>query len=59
MFLIYISVIHGQKLWGIPKELAKFEWQQHDNEVVCTIEVEQHKMQIRLKKITFTAFFLY
>jgi Acetoacetate decarboxylase (ADC). len=44
-----ISVIHGQKLWGIPKELAKFEWQQHDNEVVCTIEVEQHKMQIRLK----------
>ena len=45
-----ISVIHGQKLWGIPKELAKFEWQQHDNEVVCTIEVEQQKMQIRLKK---------
>ncbi|WP_411691922.1 acetoacetate decarboxylase family protein [Acinetobacter gandensis] len=45
-----ISVDHGQALWGIPKELAKFEWQQHAQEIVCSIKVQQHEMRIRLTK---------
>lgn len=33
------SVNHGQQLWGIPKELANFEWQEHGNDVQCTIHL--------------------
>ena len=33
------SVNHGQQLWGIPKELANFEWREHGNDVQCTIHL--------------------
>ena len=51
------SVVHGQYLWGIPKELAQFEWQQHEQELVCTIQFQQQKMQIHLKKTRSTRSF--
>lgn len=44
------SVVHGQHLWGIPKEHAQFEWQEKDQEVLCQIQHQNQHMTIRLKK---------
>lgn len=44
------SLIHGQQLWGIPKEYAQFEWQQQGQEVMCHITYQSRTMSIRLKK---------
>ncbi len=30
MCLPMSTVVHGQHLWGIPKEHAQFEWQEKD-----------------------------
>lgn len=48
-----ISVNHGQQYWGIPKELACFEWREHGNEVQCTIRLPHdlhNSMVIQLNK---------
>ncbi|MDH5820477.1 MULTISPECIES: acetoacetate decarboxylase family protein [Acinetobacter] len=44
------SVIHGQHLWGIPKEHAEFEWQEKNQEILCHIQYQNQRMTIRLKK---------
>ena len=45
-----ISVQHGQQLWGIPKELATFEWQEQGQDTHCTIHFAQQCMHIHLRK---------
>ena len=45
-----ISVQHGQQLWGIPKELATFEWQEQGQDTHCTIYFAQQCMHIHLRK---------
>lgn len=44
------SVIHGQYFWGIPKQLAQFEWVIKDDVVYCTISFEQQEMSLCLYK---------
>ncbi len=44
------SVQHGQQLWGIPKELAEFKWEEQGQETCCTIRFAQQSMQLHLKK---------
>lgn len=45
-----ISVVHGQHFWGIPKQLAQFEWVIKDDVVYCTISFEQQEMRLCLYK---------
>lgn len=45
-----ISVVHGQHFWGIPKQLAEFEWVIKDDVVYCTISFEQQEMSLCLYK---------
>lgn len=45
-----ISVDHGQALWGIPKELATFEWQEHAQETSCIITVDQQSFALKIKR---------
>ena len=44
------SVVHGQHFWGIPKQLAEFEWVIKDDVVYCTISFEQQGMSLCLYK---------
>ena len=44
------SVVHGQHCWGIPKQLAQFEWVIKDDVVYCTISFEQQEMSLCLYK---------
>lgn len=44
------SIVHGQHLWGIPKEYAEFEWQEQGQEVICRITHQGQNMTVRLKK---------
>ncbi|ANF82943.1 hypothetical protein A3K93_12585 [Acinetobacter sp. NCu2D-2] len=44
------SVVHGQHLWGIPKKLADFEWQEQGSQLSCTITYEGQSMQINIDK---------
>ena len=44
------SVVHGQHFWGIPKQLAQFEWVIKDDVVYCTISFEQQEMSLCLYK---------
>lgn len=44
------SMIHGQQLWGIPKQLAQFRWEEVDREVVCHVEYKGQTLTIDLKK---------
>ena len=45
-----MSVVHGQHFWGIPKQLAQFEWLIKDDVVYCTISFEQQAMNLCLYK---------
>lgn len=42
------SVVHGQHFWGIPKQLAEFEWVIKDDVAYCTISFEQQEMSLCL-----------
>lgn len=44
------SVAHGQALWGIPKELAQFEWQETEHLCICTVRVAEQYMTLKLHK---------
>ena len=44
------SVVHGQHFWGIPKQLAQFEWVIKDDVAYCTISFEQQEMSLCLYK---------
>ncbi|CAB1206388.1 hypothetical protein [Acinetobacter bouvetii] len=45
-----ISMQHGQHLWGIPKQVAQFEWVNKDDVVYCNITFAQQEMSLRLQK---------
>lgn len=44
------SVVHGQHFWGIPKQLAQFEWLMKDDVVYCNVLFEQQEMSLCLQK---------
>lgn len=44
------SVQHGQQLWGIPKELATFEWQTHAQQSTCNIRQADLELCIRFEQ---------
>ena len=44
------SVVHGQHFWGIPKQLAEYEWVIKDDVAYCTISFEQQEMSLCLYK---------
>ena len=44
------SVQHGQQLWGIPKELATFEWQTHAQQSTCIIRQTDLELCIRFEQ---------
>ncbi|MFH7806057.1 acetoacetate decarboxylase family protein [Acinetobacter sp. BSP-53] len=44
------SMLNGQHFWGIPKQLAQFEWLIHDDVVYCNICFEQQEMSLCLQK---------
>ena len=44
------SVVHGQHFWGIPKQLAQFEWLIKDDVVYCNISFAQQEMSLCLQK---------
>ena len=43
------SVQHGQQLWGIPKELASFDWDIQDRQMSCKIQHADLQFAIQLK----------
>lgn len=45
-----ISVDHGQTLWGIPKELAAFSWQENELTLSCTVSIQNQNLSIHIKK---------
>jgi hypothetical protein len=47
------SVTHGQTLWGIPKELAQFEWQDTENGLTCTVHVLNQQLIISTNRRAF------
>lgn len=48
-----LSVTEGKKNWGIPKELAQFEWKQEENNYKIKIQNESGKIFFELKKYFF------
>ena len=46
-----VSAAHGQQLWGLPKELAQFEWHEQGQDVSCAIHFNRQSMALRLSKI--------
>lgn len=44
------SVAHGQALWGIPKEYAEFEWEEHHQDTICRISHQGHQMSLSIRK---------
>ena len=44
------SVQHGQQLWGIPKELASFDWDIQDRQMSCKIQHADLQFAIQLEK---------
>nr|WP_252362278.1 acetoacetate decarboxylase family protein [Acinetobacter cumulans] len=44
------SVTHGQTLWGIPKELAQFEWRDTKLGLTCTVRVAGQHFTLTLYK---------
>jgi hypothetical protein len=44
------SVVHGQHLWGIPKQLARFEWTEDTTYLKCKITVDQESMTININR---------
>lgn len=42
------SVVHGQHLWGIPKEHAQFEWTEGEKHLQCKITHQDQQMTIDL-----------
>ena len=44
------SVVHGQHLWGIPKEHASFEWSEDAAHLKCTIRVNDQSMTIDIDR---------
>lgn len=44
------SVVHGQHLWGIPKEHAAFKWSEENGQLHCQIHHNHQTMQISIKK---------
>ena len=44
------SVQHGQQLWGIPKELASFDWNIQDRQISCKIQHADLQLAIQLEK---------
>lgn len=44
------SVVNGQHFWGIPKQLAQFEWLIKDDVVYCNISFDQQEMSLCLQK---------
>lgn len=45
-----ISVEHGNALWGIPKQLAQFEWQSEAKQTLCKMSVAPQSLSIEIKK---------
>lgn len=45
-----ISVEHGNALWGIPKQLAQFEWQTDAQQTLCKINVAHESLSIEIEK---------
>lgn len=43
------SIVHGQHLWGIPKEYAEFDWREQGQETICRITHRGQNMTLRLK----------
>lgn len=46
-----IAAAHGQQRWGLPKELARFEWDEQGQDVSCAIHFNRQSMALRLRKI--------
>ena len=44
------SVQHGQQLWGIPKQLASFDWNIQDRQISCKIQHADLQFAIQLEK---------
>ncbi|WP_160243665.1 acetoacetate decarboxylase family protein [Acinetobacter indicus] len=44
------SLVHGQQLWGIPKELAEFEWLEKEGRTYCIVRHQQQEMSICLER---------
>lgn len=45
-----ISVEHGQALWGIPKQLAAFEWYNDAKQTVCQMHASAQMLSIHIEK---------
>lgn len=43
------SVDEGRYHWGIPKELAKFEWHRHTHQLFCSISHQGQELLLGLK----------
>ena len=44
------SMKHGQHFWGIPKQLAEFEWVITEDKVYCHVSFDQQDMRLCLQK---------
>ena len=44
------SMLHGQNLWGLPKQLAKFTWTETNTATYCQVEVNGKNMKIQLNR---------
>lgn len=42
------ALLHGQKLWGLPTELAQFTWTETNTATYCQITQQQKNMMIQL-----------
>lgn len=42
------SILSGQTFWGLPKELAEFNWIQTNTAMYCEIKTAEHSMMIQL-----------
>ena len=42
------SLLHGQKFWGLPKQLAQFNWTKTNTGMYCQIQVDDKSMMIQL-----------
>lgn len=42
------SILHGQTFWGLPKELAQFNWTKTTTGMYCEIKTQQQSMMIQL-----------
>lgn len=43
------SIDEGRHHWGIPKELAQFEWRRHHHQLFCYISHQDQELSLHLK----------